>query len=63
MQIRPLAEKVKNQAMNNFLQKYKKEIIVAIFVFLIATLSFGLGYLTATKLEKTVPIIFEKCSE
>jgi uncharacterized membrane protein len=49
--------------MNNFLQKYKKEIIVAIFVFLITTLSFGLGYLTATKLEKTVPIIFEKCSE
>ncbi len=49
--------------MKEFLQKYKKEIIVAIFAFLIATLSFGLGYLTATKLEKNVPIIFEKCSE
>lgn len=48
--------------MKEFIQKYKKEIIVAIFVFLIATLSFGLGYLTATKLEKTIPIVFEKCS-
>jgi len=49
--------------MEEFFKKYKKEIVVAIFVFLIATLSFGLGYLTATKLEKTVPIVFEKCSE
>jgi uncharacterized membrane protein len=46
--------------MKEFIQKYKKEIIVAIFVFLIATLSFGLGYLTATKLEKTIHIVFEK---
>ena len=49
--------------MKEFIEKYKKEIIVAIFAFLIATLSFGLGYLTATKLEKTVPIIIEKCSK
>jgi uncharacterized membrane protein len=46
-----------------FLSKYKKEIIVVIFVFLIATLSFGLGYLVASKITQKVPIIFEKCSE
>jgi len=49
--------------MSNFFSKYKKERIVVIFVFLIATLSFGLGYLAASKITQKVPIIFEKCSE
>jgi len=46
-----------------FFTKYKKEIIVALFIFLISVLSFGLGYLTASKITQKVPIVFEKCSE
>ncbi len=42
---------------------YKKEIIVGIFVFLIASLCFGLGFLVASKMVINTPIIIEKCSE
>jgi len=45
-----------------FFTKYKKEIIVALFIFLISALSFGLGYLTASKIAQKVPIVFEQCS-
>jgi len=45
----------------NFFQSNKKIIIFAIFIFLIVTISFGLGYLTALKLVRPVPIIIEKC--
>jgi len=44
-------------------EKNKKEIIIAIFIFLIVTTSFALGYLTATQFTRQVPIIIEKCSE
>ncbi|NLA08283.1 MAG: hypothetical protein GX873_01120 [Parcubacteria group bacterium] len=44
-------------------QQNKKEIIIGIFVFLIVTISFALGYLTAEKLVQKTPIIIEKCSE
>ena len=49
--------------MKDFFKKYQKEIIVGIFVFLLVSLSFGLGYLTATKIFIPTPIIIEKCSE
>lgn len=46
-----------------FFTKHKKEIIVTLFIFLISSLSFGLGYLVASKITNKVPIIFEKCSK
>ncbi|HOK20694.1 MAG TPA: hypothetical protein PLB74_01325 [Candidatus Paceibacterota bacterium] len=46
----------------NVFEKNKREIIVAIFVFLIVTTSFALGYLTATHFVQKVPIVIEKCS-
>jgi|YelNatPaOPRAMG01_1025707.scaffolds.fasta_scaffold53528_2 predicted negative regulator of RcsB-dependent stress response len=47
----------------DFFQSNKKVIIFAVFIFLIVTISFGLGYLTALKLAKPAPIIIEKCSD
>lgn len=48
--------------MREFFKKYKKEIIVGVFVFLLTTLSFGLGFLTAKYFFIQTPIIIEKCS-
>jgi hypothetical protein len=45
----------------NFCRRYKKEIILFIFVFLVASISFGLGYLLASEFNQ-VPIIIEKYS-
>lgn len=39
--------------------RYKKEIIFALIIFLVATLSFGLGYL-ANREFNHAPIIIEK---
>jgi len=44
------------------IQQYRKEIIFALIVFLVASLSFGLGYL-ANREFNHAPIIIEKCSE
>ena len=41
---------------------WKKELIVAAMVFLVSSLSFGLGYL-ANHEDSRAPIIIEKCSE
>lgn len=41
----------------------KKVIIIAIFIFLIVTISFALGYLFAINFVQKTPIIIEKCSE
>lgn len=46
----------------DFFSRHKKEIIIIIFIFLISSLSFGLGYLVASRMTSQVPIIFEKCS-
>jgi len=40
---------------------HKKEIFFALIIFLVATLSFGLGYLANREFNRT-PIIIEKCS-
>lgn len=42
--------------------RYKKEIIFALTIFLVATLSFGLGYL-ANREFNHAPIVIEKTSD
>jgi hypothetical protein len=42
--------------------QYRKEIIFALIIFLVASLSFGLGYL-ANREFTHAPIIIEKCSD
>jgi len=49
--------------LKNAFEKNKREIIIAVFVFLIVTTSFALGYLTATHFVQKTPIVIEKCSE
>ena len=44
-----------------FIQEYKKEILKGLLIFLITTLSFGLGYLFNLD-NNRAPIIIEKCS-
>jgi len=41
---------------------YKKEIIFAVIIFLVATVSFGLGYLANRELNHA-PIIIEKAGQ
>jgi hypothetical protein len=41
---------------------HRKEIVFALIMFLVASLSFGLGYLANRELNRA-PIIIEKCSE
>lgn len=48
-------------AAKNFVVSYKKELFIAILLFLVSTTSFGLGYLTAREFNRT-PIIIEKNS-
>jgi hypothetical protein len=48
--------------LGQFFNKYKKEIIIGIAVFIIATLSFGLGYL-ANREFNHAPIIIEKSGQ
>ncbi len=50
------------QKIKLFFSNHKKEMIIIIFIFLVSSLSFGLGYLVASKITQQVPIIFEKCS-
>jgi len=42
--------------------EHKKEIIIFLLIFLISSLSFGLGYLVNREFNHA-PIIIEKCSE
>jgi hypothetical protein len=42
--------------------KNKKEIILAILIFFVSTIGFGLGFLTAQESSIT-PIVIEQCSE
>lgn len=44
-----------------FIQEYKKEILKGLLIFLVATISFGLGYLF-NRDNNRAPIIIEKCS-
>jgi hypothetical protein len=43
----------------NFYLNYKKEIIFILIIFLVSTISFALGYLTAQELNRA-PIIIQK---
>lgn len=45
-----------------FFANNKKVIIIAVFIFLIVTISFALGYLFAVNFVQKTPIIIEKCS-
>ncbi len=45
-----------------WLSENKGNVAIAVLVFFIATLSFGLGYLTNREFNRT-PIIIEKCSK
>lgn len=47
--------------MKETLLRYRKEVVIAIAVFLISTTSYALGYLTAR--DARAPIIIEQCSE
>ncbi len=47
--------------LKNFIFQHKKEIVLFFLLFLIISLSFGLGYLFALQ-SKTAPIIIEKHS-
>jgi hypothetical protein len=42
--------------------QYKKELILGGIIFLVASLSFGIGFLTNREINHA-PIIIEKCSE
>jgi len=48
--------------MQNFFQKYKKEITIGLIIFIVASLSFGLGYLANRELDRAA-IIIEKHTE
>jgi hypothetical protein len=47
------------QNLKETIQKYRKEIIFGIIIFLVATTSFAFGYLTNRELNRA-PIIIEK---
>jgi len=48
--------------MREWLRACKKQFVFAGIIFLIATLSFGIGYLANTQFNHA-PIIIEKCGE
>ncbi len=48
--------------MKDWIVNHKKEIIFALIIFLVASLSFGLGYLSNREFNRA-PIIIEKCSK
>jgi hypothetical protein len=43
------------------IQRFKKDIILFFLLFLLSSISFGLGYLVNRELRRT-PIIIEKCA-
>jgi len=47
--------------LTEFFKKYRKEVILVIIIFFVASLSFGLGYLANQEYNRT-PIIIEQCS-
>jgi len=47
--------------MRDWFQNHKKEIILAVIIFFVAALSFGLGYLANREFNRT-PIIIEQNS-
>ncbi len=46
----------------DWLLEHKRDIIIFLLVFLISSLSFGLGYLVNREFTHS-PIVIEKCSE
>ena len=47
--------------MKDWIKEHEKQIKISLLIFLIATLSFGLGYLTNREFNHA-PIIIERCS-
>jgi len=47
--------------MKDWIKEYEKEIKIGLLIALVASLSFGLGYLTNREFNRA-PIIIEKCS-
>jgi len=45
-----------------WLESHKRDVILFILIFLVSTISFGLGYLFANQTNRT-PIIIEKVSK
>ena len=45
-----------------WISQHKREIVFALIIFLVASLSFALGYLANREMNRA-PIIIEKCSE
>lgn len=48
--------------LSEFLNLHRKEVVFGLIIFLVASLSFGLGYL-ANREFNHAPIIIEKCSD
>lgn len=48
--------------LKNLIFTYKKELLIGVFLFLVSTTSFGIGYLTARAFNHA-PIIIEKNSK
>ncbi|MFA5099144.1 MAG: hypothetical protein WC461_02975 [Candidatus Paceibacterota bacterium] len=44
-----------------FIKEYRKDIIIFLLIFLLCSISFGLGYLVNREFNHA-PIIIEKCS-
>lgn len=53
-------ELLKEEMRNKFFL-YRRELVLALIIFLVASLSFGLGYLANYEFNRA-PIIIEKCS-
>lgn len=51
-----------NQRIKEWIGEHHKDIIIFLLIFLISSLSFGLGYLVNREFNHA-PIIIEKCSE
>ncbi len=47
--------------LHNFFTTHKKEVVFGLIIFLVASLSFGLGYLVSRDMSRA-PIVIERCS-
>jgi Na+/H+ antiporter NhaC len=54
-------QNLKFDEIKEVIKENQKNIFIALLIFLIATLSFGLGYLTNREFTHS-PIVIEKCS-
>ncbi len=50
------------ESISEFIKNHKRDIILFLLIFLISSLSFGLGYLVNREFSHA-PIVIEKCSD